>query len=291
MKTLIKLVAILLLASSTLVQASGSFHYDEVNVDGANFGSMQKGAKLYVNYCLGCHSLKYQRYGRMAEDLHISEDMVMQNLMFTGSKIGDLMTNNMSKESAEKWFGTAPPDLSLIVRAKGADFLYTYLRGFYKDDSRPYGVNNIAFADVGMPHALETLQGLQKKTSDALFQEDIIFNATHLKNSAESKLDDEASDKAALNKEIDEAEHAIHEAAEVVLQLRAENKYFELATKGLLTPAEYDVAVNDIVNFLDYVAEPIKTKRQSMGVWVILFLIILFIPAYLLKKEYWKDIH
>ncbi len=296
MKNLNKIIAVSLLATLTiaasgLVRASSGFENDEVILDTNRFDSMQNGAKLYINYCLACHSLKYQRYGRMATDLHIPEEVVMQNMLFTGTKIGDLMTNNMPVEDAANWFGTPPPDLSLIVRAKGAGYLYTYLRGFYKDDTRPYGVNNIAFSDVGMPHALESLQGLQVKTTDALFQEDIIFNATNLKNSAEAGLEDENADKKALNADIEKAESEIHEASIKILELRKDNKYFELATEGSLTPAEYDTAVQDLVTFLDYVSEPIKRKRHSMGIWVLLFLFVMFIPAYLLKKEYWKDVH
>jgi len=291
MKTLIKFVVVTLVAFSAWTQASSGFKNDAVIIDPNRFDSMQHGAKMYINYCLGCHSLKYQRYSRMATDLHIPEEMVVKNMLFTGTKIGDLMTNNMLKEDAASWFGTPPPDLSLMVRAKGADYMYTYLRGFYKDDSRPYGVNNIAFHDVAMPHALESVQGLQIKTTEALFQEDIIFDATNRKNAAEAKLDEDDVDHAGLEAEIEKAEHEIHEASLEVLELREQKKYFELATKGTLTPAEYDIAVQDIVTFLDYVAEPIKRKRQAMGIWVIVFLLILFIPAYLLKKEYWKDVH
>ncbi len=292
MKTLMKLVlSVLVISGAFTAQASGGFQYDKAKVNRGDYISMQSGAKLYINYCLGCHSLKYQRYGRMAEDLQIPEEMVIQNMMFTGNKIGALMKNNMPVEDAGKWFGTPPPDLSLVVRAKGADFLYTYLRGFYQDETRPYGVNNIAFQDVGMPHVLESLQGLQKKTTDAVFQEDIIFNATHVMNSAQAKIKKEGADVSALEKEISDAEHATHDASAEVLKLRAEKKYFELASQGQMDAESYDEAVMDIVNFLDYVSEPIKTKRMDMGVWVILFLFILFISSYFLKKEYWKDVH
>jgi ubiquinol-cytochrome c reductase cytochrome c1 subunit len=291
MKNLIKFIAVGFFAISGFSQASSEFQNDQVYIDIHRNDTKQNGAKLYINYCLACHSLKYQRYGRMAVDIEIPEEIVMENMLFTGTKIGDLMTNNMPAEEAEKWFGTKPPDLSLIVRAKGADWLYTYLRGFYQDESRPFGVNNIAFKDVGMPHALESLQGLQVKTTEALFQEDIIANATSVINTAEPQLNDEKADKAALNASIETAEHEIHEANIEILSLRKNHKYFEVAKQGALSPEEYDKAVRDIVAFLDYVAEPIKKKRQSMGLWVMLFLFILFIPAYYMKKEYWKDVH
>jgi len=290
MKNLIKLFAVTLFAFSGFAQASSDFQNDSVYLDINQIKDQQNGAKLYINYCLACHSLKYQRYGRMSVDLEIPEEIVMQNMLFTGTKIGDLMTNNMPPEDAAVWFGTMPPDLSLIVRAKGANWLYTYLRGFYKDDSRPYGVNNIAFKDVGMPHVLESLQGVQVKTTEALFQEDIIANATNSMNTAQSKMDEEGADHDALDTVIETAEDEIHEANLVVLELRKHKKYFEIAVQGALSSEDYDLAVRDIVAFLDYVAEPIKKKRQSMGLWVMLFLFFMFIPAYYMKKEYWKDV-
>jgi len=291
MKNLIKFIAVTFIAISGFAQASSDFKNDEVYLDINRIDHQQNGAKLYINYCLACHSLKYQRYGRLGVDLEIPEEIVMQNMLFTGTKIGDLMTNNMPAEDAANWFGTMPPDLSLIARSRGTDWLYTYLRGFYKDESRPYGVNNIAFKDVGMPHALESLQGVQVKTTEALFQEDIIANATSSLNTAQSKIDDEDADHDALESAIETAEHEIHEANLVILELRKHKKYFEIAVQGALSTEDYDLAVRDIVAFLDYVAEPIKKKRQSMGLWVMLFLFFMFIPAYYMKKEYWKDVH
>jgi len=160
MKKLI--IALVALALPGMVSASGGAHLDKADVDLGNKASLQNGAKMYVNYCLGCHSLKYMSYSRMGKDLELPDELVLKNLMFTGKKIGEYMTISMPAANAEKWFGVAPPDLSVISRSRGADWLYTYLRGFYADDSRPFGVNNTVFDSVGMPHVLSQLEGLKK---------------------------------------------------------------------------------------------------------------------------------
>ena len=161
MKKLI--VAFLLAAVPVLgMAAGGGVHLDDADIDLSDQASLQRGAKLFVNYCLSCHSAKFQRYNRMARDLGLTEDEVKENLMFTTDKIGETMNIAMSATDAENWFGTAPPDLSVISRARGVDWLYTYLRSFYIDESRPFGVNNVVFPDVGMPHVLWKLQGMQK---------------------------------------------------------------------------------------------------------------------------------
>lgn len=252
--------------------------------------SMQKGMKIYMNNCMGCHSLAFQRYNRAAKDLEIPEQLVLENLMFTGEKIGELMINNMPKESAEKWFGTAPPDLSLIARARGTHWLYNYFRGFYKDVSRPYGVNNSVFKDVGMPHALGRLQGLQDKTDKVKgLENDIAYSLGDIA-SARQKLKKDG-DEGELNDLIDEAERAIHEKELELVELSSNGEYFTLVTEGTLAPAEFDAAMADLVYFLDYVGEPIKRERKAMGIYVIMFLLFFTFVAYLLKKEYWKDIH
>jgi ubiquinol-cytochrome c reductase cytochrome c1 subunit len=142
--------------------AGGGVHLDHANVDVGDQASLQRGAKLFVNYCLSCHSAKYQRYNRMAADLGMSEEDVKANLMFTTDKIGGTMQIAMSPENAGKWFGVTPPDLSVIARSRGVDWLYTYFRSFYVDETKTFGVNNIVFPDVGMPHVLWELQGMQK---------------------------------------------------------------------------------------------------------------------------------
>ncbi|HHJ14769.1 MAG TPA: cytochrome c1 [Gammaproteobacteria bacterium] len=243
-----KLIAILLSVAPMLALASGGeVHLDKAQIDPGNKESLQRGARTFVNYCLSCHSARYQRYNRMARDLGIPEDMVLENLMFTGEKIGDTMDVALKPDTAKTYFGAAPPDLTLIARRRGVDWIYTYLRTFYLDDSRPFGVNNLVFDKVGMPHVLWELQGWQKPVY-------------------ETETDSEG-----------------HEHKKVV--------GLELAVPGKLSPAEYDRTVRDLVNFLAYMGEPIKLERQALGVKVLIFLFVLFIITYLLKKEYWKDVH
>ena len=243
-----QLLAILLIVSPALALASGGgVHLDQANIDRSNKESLQRGAKTFVNYCMSCHAARFQRYNRLARDLDISEADVIENLMFTGEKIGDHMTVAMSKLDGKLFFGAAPPDLTLVARVRGVDWLYTYLRTFYLDPSRPFGVNNQVFANVGMPHVLWELQGWQKPVY-------------------RTETDKEGK------------EHQVLEGLELVEQ-------------GSQSPAEYDRTVRDLVNFLAYMGEPVKLERQRLGIKVILFLLVFFILAYLLKKEYWKDIH
>ena len=243
------LLSVLLLAVPTLVTAGGGggVHLDKAKIDPTNKESLQRGAKTFVNYCLGCHSAKYQRYNRLGRDLGISDEDIIDNLMFTGEKTGDLMDIAMTKEMGKRWFGAPPPDLTLVARVRGTDWLYTYLRTFYLDASRPFGVNNVVFSNVGMPNVLWELQGWQKP----------------------------------VYKTVVDGEGHEHQVLDGV----------ELEEAGSQTPAEFDRTVRDLVNFLAYMGEPIKLERQSLGVKVMLFLLVLFIFAYLLKKEYWKDIH
>ena len=208
--------------------------------------SLQRGARNFMNYCSGCHSLKYLRYNRMAADLKIPEPELAGNLMFTSDKAFDTINSAMPKDS-EGWFGKQPPDLSLIARARGVDYLYSYMKGFYVDKPRPWGVNNLYLPSAAMPDVLSELHGLQKPVY-------------------KNEPDD-------------------HGSARMVLE------GVDRMTPGALKPEEYDQFVRDIVNFLDYAGEPVKEKRQSMGVFVTLFLLVFFVFAYLLKKEYWKDVH
>jgi len=240
-------VLLLALAPAWVFAAGGhGIHLDKANIDPTNMQSLQRGARLFVNYCLSCHSASLMRYERMGKDLGISEELVSENLMFTGGKVGELMTVATSPADAKEWFGTVPPDLTVIARSRGVDWLYTYLRSFYRDDSRNVGVNNLAFPDVGMPHVMWELQG---------WQEPII---TTIKD---------------------------HDGKEVkVVDL-------ELVEPGLMTPKEFDRAIRDLVNFLDYMGEPAKHDRRALGVKVLMFLFVFLVLAYLLKREYWKDVH
>ncbi|HLR16796.1 MAG TPA: cytochrome c1 [Alcanivoracaceae bacterium] len=189
----------------------------KANIDISDKVSQQRGAQIFVNNCMGCHSLQFLRYGRMAEDLNMPEDLVLQNLNFVSEQIGDTMENAMPKKAAEEWFGAAPPDLSLVARLRTPDWVYSYLIGFYEDESRPYGYNNHVFPMVGMPHVLA---GMEEELGEEGFRE----------------------------------------------------------------------AMLDLTNFLVYAAEPIQERRKELGIYVLLFLAILLIPTYLLKREYWQDV-
>jgi ubiquinol-cytochrome c reductase cytochrome c1 subunit len=240
-------VLLLALAPAWAFAAGGEgIHLEKANIDPTNTQSLQRGARLFVNYCLSCHSASLMRYERMGKDLGISEQLVSENLMFTGGKVGELMTVATAPADAKEWFGTVPPDLTVIARARGVDWLYTYLRSFYRDDSRHVGVNNLAFPDVGMPHVLWELQGWQEP----------IITTVKDHDGKETKVVD-----------------------------------LELVEPGLMTPKEYDRAIRDLVNFLDYMGEPAKHDRRELGVKVLMFLFLFLVLAYLLKREYWKDVH
>ncbi|MBD3670912.1 MAG: cytochrome c1 [Gammaproteobacteria bacterium] len=227
--------------------AGGNVHLEEVDIDLNNKQSLQRGAKLFVNYCLSCHSAQYMRYNRMGRDLGLTDDQVKENLMFAGDKVGETMKIAMPSEKAETWFGTAPPDLSVIARAKGKDYLYTYLTGFYLDDSRATGVNNVALQNAAMPHVMWDLEGL----------------------------------KAPIYKTVVGPEGEEHQVID-------DYKYM---TKGKMSPAEFDAAMRDLTAYMVYMGEPIQQTRKTIGIWVLLFLFVLFVVSYYLKKEYWKDVH
>ena len=237
----------------------GSMPCDEISVDPHNKASLQNGARLYMNYCMGCHSLQYSRYNRVAADLEIPEDLFQANLMFDPSeKIGALMHNAMDEDNAKVWFGATPPDLTLVSRARQPEWLYTYLRTFYKDDSRPYGVNNKVFKDVGMPHVLLELQGMPECAMGAVTAGNGGVKRDPL--TGEDILEDPCGQ-------------------------------FRIAEAGQLSPEEYDSAIYDLVNFLAYTAEPIAAERQRIGIFVLLFITLFFVFAWLLNREYWKDVH
>ncbi len=247
MKKYLILILFVLCSPGFAVASGGDVHLDKANIDPTNKNSLQRGARTFVNYCLSCHSAAFQRYSRLSVDLGIPEMDVIENLMFTGDKIGDHMKVAMTKIDAKNMFGAAPPDLTLVARVRGVDWLYTYLRSFYLDNSRPFGVNNAVFPNVGMPDVLWELQGWQKPVFKTVIEHD----------------------------------GAEHEKLESL----------ELVEPGEQTEVEFDQTVRDLVNFLSYMGEPIKQKRQALGIKVILFLLVFFVIAYLLKKEYWKDVH
>ena len=224
--------------------ASGvGVHLDKAPVDVSNTPSLQRGAKYFVNYCLSCHSAQYSRFLRVGTDLGLSPELVEKYLIFTDAKVRDHMKAVMTPSDAKEWFGAAPPDLTLMARAKGPDYVYTYLRSFYLDDSRPFGVNNLVLHNASMPHVLWRLQGWQIPEYEEEHGHTTIKGLTPVKGS------------------------------------------------GLLTPEEYDAVVADLVNFMAYLSEPAQLERKKIGIWVLLYLAVLGVLAYLLKKEYWKDVH
>ncbi|ALM91749.1 MULTISPECIES: cytochrome c1 [Alteromonas] len=226
--------------------AGGSVHLDKAPIDLTDKASLQRGAQLFMNYCLGCHSMKYQRYQRTFADLGIPDELGTENLQFTGEKVADYITRAMPEDAAAGWFGAAPPDLTLVARVRGEDWIYTYLRSFYVDESRPFGVNNKVFPEVGMPHVLQPLQGTPTE---------------------------------------------MHE--EVMVDGEMVEQYVGIKSDGTgsMSPDEYDQAVADIVNFLEYTGEPAKLDSHRIGKWVLIFIAVLFVFVYLLKKEYWREVH
>ena len=239
MKRLICLLVLTLFTSVGLAAGTDK-PLDTAYVNLSDRASLQRGARLFVNYCLSCHSAAYMRYNRMGEDLGISDAVLKENFLFASDKVGDLMVSNMSPEQGREWFGVAPPDLTLSARVRKPDWIYTYLRSFYMDENSPSGWNNTLFENVAMPHVLYGLQGNQRL---------------------------------------------------VGVDPDTQKPEFEIVKEGSMTPQEFDEAIRDLTNFMAYLAEPIKLKRHTIGVFVISFLLVLFILCYFLKKEYWRDIH
>ncbi len=236
----------------------GTIHCDHFEPDMKDKPSLQNGAKLFVNYCMGCHSAKYSRWGRVATDLDIPSNLAMENLVFADQKIGDLMEISMPADSAKRWFGATPPDLTLVARSRSPEWLYTYLRNFYVDPSRPVGVNNKVFKDVGMPHALLDLQGLQD---------------------------------CAPGPSLDSRGKPVIEPLTNQTINNDPCGSYKLVEEGTMSPDEFDAAVYDLVNFLNYIAEPMQEERKRIGTFVLLFLAFLFVWVWMLNREFWKGIH
>ena len=238
MKNLIALL--LLLSLSFGVAAAEKIELQEANVNLSDNASLQRGAKHFVNYCLGCHSIKHIRYLRIALDTGVDQKKMLKEIAPEGASIYDQLHSAMNKHDAEKWFGTQPPDLSLIARSRGADWLYSYLKSYYIDPKSPRGVNNLVFEDTAMPNPLWQLQGEQH---------------------AESRK-----------------------------TMWGEDTQLVLKEPGTLSKGEFDIFVNDLVNFLVYVGEPVQLERQRIGKYVLFFILMFVVVAYMLKKEYWKDV-
>lgn len=263
MKLYAAIFTVMVITSVSSVMAAGGSNWpiDHMDPDVSDKSSLQRGAQLYMNYCLGCHSLQFQRYKRTAQDLSVPENLFAENLIFSDAKIGDLIEIPLTKDQGKSWFGAAPPDLSLVARSRGVDWLYTYLRTFYVDESRPLGVNNKTFPNVGMPHALLELQGTQICKPGPIGAE--------LAANGGIKSDPITGERM----------FAPCGALEVV------------EGSGLLSSDEYDQAIYDLVNFLNYVGDPSQADRARIGSYVLLFIAFFSVFAFLLNREYWKDVH
>jgi len=260
MKKLLIIGVMLLSPVVALAAGGGNVHLDHIKVDATNQESLQRGMQLYVNYCLGCHSAQYQRYERAATDLQIPSDLMLEHLVTSDQKIGEQMTNAMDAKQAKAWFGAPPPDLTNEVNLRGADWVYTYLRSFYVDESRPYGVNNVVFPSVGMPNVLAEVQGIQRQACGQVAMMDNgkpVFDTLTGKPMTTQKCDILVVDEGT----------------------------------GSMTPAEFDQAAYDLTNFLAYTSKPYLQESESLGIKVIIFLLFMTLVFYFLYKEYWRDIH
>jgi ubiquinol-cytochrome c reductase cytochrome c1 subunit len=264
-KFAVLLAAAFVAASGAALAAGGAdIRMEPVPINRLDLASQQRGARIFVNYCLNCHTAKYMRYNRLT-DLGLTETQIRDSLMFATDKIGETMTIAMRPADAKAWFGVAPPDLTVEARVRGADWLYNYFLGFYRDETTPSGWNNVVFPNVAMPHVLAELSGTNRLVT------------TEFK-------DHEQAQAAAL-------------AAKGITVLAPGKGHtyvvstIALESPGTLTPVEYQRMVADLVNFLDYMGEPAKNRRLSLGLIVLLYLGVLFVFAYWLKREYWKDVH
>ena len=229
-------LAFMIGSPSSWSAAKNDWPMEAFEPDLTNLPSLQNGFKLYANYCLGCHGLQYQRYGRTADDLGVPRELALESVVFTGQKIGELITTSMDPDQAKSWFGATPPDLTLEARLRSPEWIYNYLKTFYVDDSRPLGVNNGVYPNVGMPNVLLSLQGVQRYDKE-------------------------------------------------------NGKLLVEEGSGSMNAEEFDAAIYDLSNFLYYVGEPSRLERQRLGIYVLLFLVILGTFTFLLNREFEKDVH
>jgi ubiquinol-cytochrome c reductase cytochrome c1 subunit len=246
------------LATTVFAAGGPAINVEMPPIDPENQASLQRGAKYFVNYCSGCHSLEYVRFNRLAKDIGITDDqgnileeVLKKDLMFTTDKVGDTLQVAMPEAEAKKWFGVAPPDLTLEEGLRGAEWIYGFLTTFYSDPSAPWGVNNLVYPGTAMPNILGALQGEQRP----------IYKTHTVAMSGAAPIQEK-----------------------VVVGV-------EQATPGTLTPEEFNQVAYDIVNFLAYTADPGKIERQRLGVYVLLFIALFILFTYLLKREYWRDVH
>lgn len=247
------LLATLFLQSPALHAAGGGAALQAAGNDVADVASLQRGARNFVNYCMGCHSAKYIRYNQLQEALNLTEEQVLENLMFAASKVDEMMVSAMPADDAGRWFGQTPPDLTLVARSRGTDWVYTFLKSFYVDDQAMTGTNNLVLPNASMPHVLWELQGLQAASFSSSVDEDSGETVEHFGDPAHFES-------------------------------------FTPVSEGTLSPEEYDQFVRDIVNFLDWAGTPEQLQRRTLGIWVLLFLFVFLMFAWLLKVEIWKDV-
>lgn len=267
-----KLLILLLLLPSMTLAAEATYPLYDMEPDLEDTASLQRGAQVFMNYCMGCHSLEYQRFQRTADDLGIPADLMMEHMVFDPSaRIGSLMENAMSVENAKKWFGSVPPDLTMYTMLKGGpEYLYTYMLVFYEDTTRPFGMNNLLFENVGMPHPLLELQGLQRKTCKQIPM--LAPNGGEMRD----PLSGQPMTEEACGDELIERGFSPLELVEGT---------------GSLTPEEYQQAMFDLANFLWYTSDPSRLERERIGVYVLLFLAFFFVFTLLLGREYTKEFH
>ena len=252
-----KTIALLLCMLPITGSAAGAaVPLESANVDLSDVASLQRGARTFVNHCLSCHSAKFMRYNRMGADLGISDELIEENMLFASDNVVDTMQVAMRGGDAEAWLGAAPPDLSVVARSRGADWIYSYLLSFYEDTSptRPHGVDNLVFVGTAMPHVLAELQGVQVRKEDVR--------------------------RGGRWREDAHGGHPVHI-----------DELLELQTPGTLNPAQYRKTIRDLVNFLVYMGEPAQLVRYKVGLWVLLVLGLLIVLSRGMYKQFWRDIH
>jgi len=277
MKKLLGLL-ILMLACTGVQAAEGGYHLEKAPARLNDLPALQNGAKLFVNYCLNCHAASAMRHNRL-KDIGLTDEQIKDNLLFSDGKVGDMMTVAMTAKEAKEWFGAAPPDLSVIARAKsvnagpsGADYLYTYLRTFYRDDTRPTGWNNLVFPSVGMPHVLWERQGPRELTTVAMHRGE----GEHGWERVTTTYDVNG---AATVKHEPVADYHGHETMET-----------RFTAKDAARVQAYDNDVADLVAFMSWMAEPVQQHRVRLGVWVLIFLAFFTVITWRLNAVYWKDV-
>lgn len=276
MKKLIAALVLLpgLVMSGTVFAAgaASAIPLDEMEPNLEDQASLQRGARTYMNYCLGCHSLKYQRYQRTADDLGIPSDLMVQHMVFNPEEqIGSLITNTMTVKDAKAWFGAVPPDLTMYTMLRGGpEYFYTYMRNFYEDENRPFGVNNLLFENVGMPHVLLELQGMQVKTC---------------------KQVPRLADNGGEMRDPLTGEPVLEKLCDKDLIDRGFSPLELVEGTGQLTPEEYDEVIYDLTNFLYYTGDPSRLERERIGIFVLLFLAFFYVVTFMLGREYTKEFH